>query len=80
MDDELRQYLDKKFAESEERQNRHTEMVETRLLTEFWKWARTADARYRQAHGTVNGLDERVGLVEDRVTAIERGRDKPEVS
>jgi hypothetical protein len=25
----------------------HTEAVETRLLGEFWKSARTADARYR---------------------------------
>jgi hypothetical protein len=26
----------------------HTEAVESRLLREFWTWARQADARYRQ--------------------------------
>ena len=25
----------------------HTEEVETRLLSEFWKWAQTTEARYR---------------------------------
>jgi hypothetical protein len=25
---------------------------ETKLLSEFWKWARTADARYRQSQVT----------------------------
>ena len=31
----------------------HTESVETKLLGEFWKWARTAGARYRQNEGVV---------------------------
>lgn len=51
----------------------HTEVVETRLLSEFWKWARTADARYRQHHSEVTGLDVRVALLEDRVSDLERG-------
>jgi len=61
------------LLDMESRLRAHTERVETQLLREFWKWARTADARYRQHHSAVNGLDERVGLVEDRITAIERG-------
>jgi hypothetical protein len=48
---------------------------ETKLLGEFWKWARTADARYRQHHGNVAGLDERVMAVEERVAELERRRD-----
>jgi hypothetical protein len=52
----------------------HTETVETRLLTEFWKWARTSDARYRQSQDNVGALDERVRLVEDRIADIERRR------
>ena len=52
----------------------HTEAVETRLLGEFWKWARTADARYRQSHSVVGALDERVPAVEDRVADLERRR------
>ena len=44
MDEELKKYLDDMKAELRQ----HTEEVETRLLGEFWKWARTADARYRK--------------------------------
>ena len=86
MDDELKQYLDAmkhemKFNMGELRHDMetmrtdlmaHTEAVETRLLGEFWKWASTADARYRQHHGVVAGLDERVQLVENRVAELER--------
>ena len=57
----------------EVRLREHTEVVETRLLGEFWKWAKTTDARYRQHQGTVTALDERVSLVEDRITALESG-------
>jgi hypothetical protein len=79
MDEELKQYLNAMEARLRDQAERlearlreHTEGVETRLLSEFWKWARTADARYRQSAGQVNGLAERVDLVEDRVTALER--------
>jgi hypothetical protein len=51
----------------------HTENVETKLLREFWKWARTADARYRENQGAVNGFAERLMIVEDRVAELERG-------
>ncbi|MGA2713842.1 MAG: hypothetical protein ABSG41_12115 [Bryobacteraceae bacterium] len=44
MDDDLKQYLES----METRLREHTEVVETRLLGEFWKWAKTTDARYRQ--------------------------------
>jgi hypothetical protein len=50
----------------------HTETVETRLPGEFLKWARTSDARYRQSAGQVNCLADRVDIVEDRVSALER--------
>lgn len=68
MDEDLKQHLEKMEARLRE----HTENVETHLLGEFWKWARTADARYRQHHGEVVGLDERVLIVEDRVSELER--------
>jgi hypothetical protein len=69
MDEDLKTYLEEMKRELRE----HTETVETRLLLEFWKWARQADARYRQHHSAVTGLDECVMLVEDRITGIERG-------
>ena len=50
----------------------HTETVETRLLNEFWKWAKTSDSRYRQGTSAVGFLDERVQAVEDRVSELER--------
>jgi hypothetical protein len=56
VDPELKQYLE----EMKHELRANTEEVETQLLSEFWKWARTADARYRQHQGTVIGLDARV--------------------
>ena len=80
MDNDLRQYLEametrlrENIDAVEARLREHTETVETRLLGEFWKWAKTTDARYRQHQGTVTSLDERVSLVEERITAIESG-------
>ena len=61
-------------AETRREIREHTEAVETRLLTEFWKWARTADARYRQAHSATGAIDDRVQLLEDRVADLERKR------
>jgi hypothetical protein len=81
MDQELKTHLDAMEARLlahteavEARLRDHTEAVETRLLAEFWKWARTADARYRQAQGVVGLLDERVLAVEDRISDPERRR------
>ena len=68
MYDELRSHL----IAMEERSHAHTEMVETRLLDEFWKWARTADARYRQHQAVVGGPDIRVQTIEDRLADLER--------
>jgi len=50
------------------------EKVETRLLTEFYKWGRTADMRTRQTIADTGLLGERMLNVEDRVTALERDR------
>ncbi len=61
-----------RIDESEERSRAHTEVVETRLLNEFWKWARTADARYRQHQAVVGGLDIRVQTIEDRLADLEQ--------
>ncbi len=50
------------------------EKVETKLLTEFWKWGRTSDMRTRQALGETAALGERLLAIEDRITALERKR------
>jgi len=79
MDEELKSFLsamETRLREhtdaAEERSRMHTEMVETRLLNEFWKWARTADARYRQHQAVVGGLDIRVQTIEDRLADLEQ--------
>jgi hypothetical protein len=72
MDEDLKAYLD--GMKSELRAD--IEKSETGLLTEFWKWARTADARYRQDHLKVGALDERVTILEDRISELERIRRK----
>lgn len=60
------------LSKVEQRLREHTETVETRLLGEFWKWARTAEMRYNQVHATVNGVDQRLQVIEDRVAEVER--------
>ena len=67
-------HMERIARESEGRSRAYTEEVETRLLGEFWKWARTADARYRQNMSVVALLDDRVQLVEDRISELERHR------
>jgi hypothetical protein len=38
----LKDYTDERLKKLELRLREHTETVETRLLSEFWKWARTS--------------------------------------
>jgi hypothetical protein len=50
------------------------EKMETTLLTEFWKWARTNDIKLRSVSNHGVDLDARLGLVEERVSELERRR------
>jgi soluble cytochrome b562 len=48
MDAELKAYLEgmeSRLVRRIDEARQHTEETETKLLREFWKWARTADAR-----------------------------------
>jgi len=83
MDEELKQYLgamEARLAAMESRLMGHVseqcEKVETKLLTEFFKWGRTSDMRTCQAITDTGLLGERMLAVEDRVTALERERHK----
>jgi hypothetical protein len=49
-----------------------TERSKTSLLTEFHKWARTHEVRTRAVSGTVVGFDERLMIMEDRLSEVER--------
>jgi hypothetical protein len=68
MDAELRQHLNS----MEQRLIDRIEAFETKLLTAFHDWARPVEIRLR----TLPMLEERLGLLEERVSKMERG-DKP---
>jgi uncharacterized coiled-coil DUF342 family protein len=55
----------------DERSDRNLERMETRLAGGFWNWARPHDIRQRAEHTLMLGLDERVTLIEGRLTDLE---------
>jgi hypothetical protein len=57
MDQELKQYLDAKFAEQDAKFARDLERVETALLTEFHKWASPAELRTRSHAAALRAID-----------------------
>ncbi len=50
------------------------EQVETRLLTEFRKWAVPMNSRTKVFEATAGALMERVTMLEERVTGLETDR------
>jgi hypothetical protein len=50
------------------------ELMETRLLTEFHRWAQTYEVRARGTSRAVAEFDERLGLVEERLARLERAK------
>jgi hypothetical protein len=50
------------------------EKMETTLISEFWKWARVNDIKVRSVSSHGVDLDARLGLVEERVSELERRR------
>jgi len=81
MDQELKQYLDGKFAEIDrkfaEQDGKFTtkqdlERVETALLTEFHKWASPAEARTRSNTATLRAIDLDLEALAERVQKLEK--------
>jgi len=73
MENRLQEHTQTQLASLENRLREHTEKIETQLLTQFWKWARTADIKMRQNRDTISLVDERIAAaVEDRVSELER--------
>jgi hypothetical protein len=58
----------------EERLAGRIEHVETTLLTEFHKWGQTYEIRSRGVTTLVYTFEERLGVLEERVSALERRR------
>jgi hypothetical protein len=75
VDAELKQYL----IEMEERLvsslkgyvNERCEQVETKLLTEFHKWASPAEARNRTISAALRAIDLEMEAIDDRVKNLE---------
>jgi hypothetical protein len=71
VDAELKQYL----IEMEERLkgyvNERCERVETKLLTEFHKWASPAEARNRTISAALRAIDLEMEAIDDRVKKLE---------
>ena len=75
MDAELKQYL----IEMEGRivsslngyGNERSEQVETKLLTEFHKWASPAEARNRTISAALRAIDLEMEAVDDRLKKLE---------
>jgi hypothetical protein len=71
VDAELKQYL----IEMEERLkayvNERCEEVETKLLTEFHKWASPAEARHRTISAALRAIDMEIEANHDRAKKLE---------
>jgi hypothetical protein len=74
VDTELKQYL----IEMEERlkgyMNERCEQVETKLLTEFHKWASPAEARSRTISAALRAIDVEIEANHDRAKKLEGRR------
>ena len=70
----LEDHVRERIAETEGRLREHTEIVETRLLGAFWKWARISEIKGRVGEANVLGLGERMSALEDRLSDLEKGR------
>ena len=70
MDPDLKAYL----VAMEERLNARIEKTETNLLTAFHGWARAMEIRVRGVSTMSTGYDERLALVEERLSELERRR------
>lgn len=67
---------DKRVAEAEERiladVKERVQVLETKLLSEFWKWARGAEARMRMFDAINAASLERLSGIEERVLNLEK--------
>lgn len=70
MDDELKIHLQAMESRIYER----LEAVETRLLTEFHKWASPVEVRQRSHAAALRALDVEMEAIADRVKKVEEGR------
>jgi hypothetical protein len=56
----------------EDRLREYVHDTETRIVGEFYKWARTTEARMRTTEVTIGPLIDRLGALEARLLDVER--------
>jgi hypothetical protein len=66
--------MDAKFEARLSEVRAEIEKTETKLLTAFHGWARTTDSRMRGMASQNLGFEERLDLMEERVSELERRR------
>ena len=71
MDSELKQYLIEMETRIVAYVNERSEQVETKLLTEFHKWASPAEARNRTISAALRAIELEMEALADRVGALE---------
>jgi hypothetical protein len=72
VDADLKEYFEEMKADLKVHTSQECEKVETKLLTEFYKWGRTSGMRTREALQQADTLAERMLAAEDRISALER--------
>ena len=71
MDTELKQYLIGMEERLKEYVNERCELVETKLLTEFHKWASPAEARHRTIAAALRAIDLEIASNDDLAKKLE---------
>ena len=71
MDTELKQYLIGMEERLKEYVNERCEQVETKLLTEFHKWASPAEARHRTISAALRAIDLEIASNKDLAKKLE---------
>ncbi len=75
MDEDLKKHLEGLEHRLDERfagVRAEIEALETRLLSEFWKWGRVADQRIRRMEHSDATTTERLMVMEERIFTLER--------
>lgn len=67
-------HVDERFESVTRHFEERLENTETKLLTAFHNWAQTYEARARGTITAVHQFEDRLGFIEERLNALERGR------
>ena len=74
LDTDDKRWFGELLAANEARMTDRLELMETRLVAEFHRWAQTYEVRARGTSRAVAEFDERLGLVEERLARLERAK------